>query len=491
MKAPSLLRALGLVALVFGATWLAAVLYWRTAATDVTAGHLVLCLLVLPLLLLAVLIVVRARLRRRRAASRTGDAVAQETVAADGPAPESPLLLYAAAAWSRAGSELVEIAASLAAPARPPLDPELRDSMGLPVFAAAVEGLDPAYVAEVLAAGPVGRHLRDAMPLHALRALALLEPVVEDLLLAALALDPHDALPSTRDGEAHLHPHAIHHSRSAQAGPAAGPAPPLRILALLPATWPAPLRDAAGHRIEALAATAGLTGERVVVEVIPATGADQSWQALDRLAAEPAPGVRHLLVAADSMLDPGVVAALESNQELLVSGHLEGRIPGEAAAGVLLGRPGATAVAEAPVRVHACCHAVAGRGRAAAADSARLLQAALEAADLLPEPDTLVFTDADHRPSRAVEAAGAITGALPDADAVGIGRHLGTSCGDIGIAAPLVLLAAATGHVRQNGAPALVLGLAGEIRRTALAISPLQAAGGGAEDTPAAAAATA
>ncbi|WP_036137657.1 hypothetical protein, partial [Novilysobacter defluvii] len=111
-------------------------------------------------------------------------------------------------------------------------------------------------------------------------------------------------------------------------------------------------------------------------------------------------------------------------------------------------------------------------GRAAAAGSAWLLQDALDIA-ALERGATTVFTDADHRPSRAVEAARAINGALPDGEPGSVARHLGLSCGDIGLAAPMVLLAAAAAQVRATDHPSLVLSLADGDERIALAVSPL------------------
>lgn len=496
MKAAPLLRVLGLAALVFGLTWLGAVVYWRAVGAEVTAGRLLVWLLVAPLLLLAVVLGARALLRGRRTAGVDGDE-GDPPAAATASGPERPLLIHSTAAWTRLGAEPAGLADALARPTRPPLHPNLRDSMGLPVFAAEIEDVDPGHFADVLAAGPGGARLRGGTPLHALRALALLDPVAEDLLLAARALDAAGApsRPPTAGAAGGLHPHALHHSRSAQSRAEAPRMPPLQVHLLLPAAWPPALHEAAAARVVAMAGAAGLAGERVVVEVHPSADACQCWHVLDRLAAvDPEPGARHLLLAADSMLDPRVVGQLEARGALLVSGHLEGRIPGEAAAGLLLTSAKDTAGPDRPLRLHACCHAPASRGRAAAADSARLLQAALETAARQPAPDTLVFTDADHRPSRAVEAAGAITGALPEADAVEVARHLGTACGDTGIAAPLVLLAAAAAHVRQADAPALVLALAGDTRRTALALSPAPEGAdrsAAVEDTPAAEAVTA
>ena len=475
MKAGALLRVSGLGVLVFGATWLVAVAWWRASGTEVTSGHLLACLLVLPLLLFAALLGLRALLRRRRARR---DAAGTEGGGQESPgvppAPsDRPLFLHAAAAWTRAGRDPDTIARALAEPSRPPLHPRLRDSMGLPVFAAGVEDLDPAWSAAWLGRN-LGEHQAAALPAHVLRALALLEPVAEDLFVAALGLEgePQGSAAPVPTAGAGLHPHAMHHSRSARAPDGAAPRPPLRVQLLLPAAWPGPVREATATRMTELAAASGLTADRFTLEARAATGPDEAWRALDRAATLEA-GVPHLLLATESMLDPQRVERLESGDQLLVSGHLEGRIPGEAAAGLLLvAAPVPGTGAGRPVRLHRSGRAPAGRGRAAAAGSARLLQDAVAIAGLESEA-AAVFTDADHRPSRAVEAAGAIHAVLPDVEPADAARHLGLACGDAGLAAPLVLVAAAAAQVREAGAAALLLGLAGETERIALAVSPL------------------
>lgn len=480
MKAAALLRAGGLGVLVFGATWLAAVLYWRASATEVTSGHLLVWLLVLPLLLFTALLGLRALLRRRRAGRATPPAGEEEGNAASDavPAtPDRPLYLHAATAWTRAGSDPDVIAAALANPSRPPLHPGLRDSMGLPVFAAEAGDVDPGW-----SAGWLGRQLGErvaaAQPPHVLRALALLEPVAEDLLLAAAASVANPARPglAAPAEDTGLHPHAMHHSRSARAPGGAAPTPPLCIQLLLPAAWPAPVREAAAARLAELAAASGLDAGRFIIEACAANGPDDVWRALERAAAQDLDAPR-VVLATESMLDPLRIEQFEARNQLLVSGHLEGRIPGEAAAGLLLAAAPLPAPGERPpVRMHRCSRADAGRGREAVAGSARLLQDAVRTAGLEDGP-RCVFTDADHRPSRAVEAAGAIHAVLPEAELAVAARHLGLACGDAGLAAPLVLLAAAAAHVHVAGAPVLVLGLAGDARRTALALSPVPVPG--------------
>src|SRR5690606_27221671 len=114
----------------------------------------------------------------------------------------------------------------------------------------------------------------------------------------------------------------------------------------------------------------------------------------------------------------------------------------------------------------------AGSGRGASRQAAELLQHAMTTAAQPAESIALVFSDADHRPSRAIEIAGAIAATLPELDPVDDARHLGLACGDLGAVAPLALLAAAAAQAAQSEAPVLAFGLADPRARVALALSP-------------------
>ena len=470
MRAGASLRVLGLAVLVFGVVWLAAVLYWRANAVEVTAGHLLAWLLVLPLALFASVLAVRALRRRRdRVASHelpdAGDPEGSAPAGAD--TDDRRLYVYAAAVRTRAGNDPAAVAAALVRPARPPLHPRLRDSMGLPVFAAGVDDADPERVAGLQAGAAPG------VPPRALRALSLLDAVAEDLFATAervVAVPAPSGLGAP--GAVGLHPHALHHSRSAQAPAAATAALPMQVYLLLPADWPPSLHSAAAARVAEIAALTGMPEDAFELNLEPAQGASGAWQALERIAAlDAGRGVPRLLLAAESLLDTGMVQGLEAGGQLLVSGHLEGRLPGEAAAGLLLTGAPVPGTGPETVRLHRAARGTAEKGRAAAAASTQLLQEAVRIAALDPG-SAVVFTDADHRPSRALEAAGAIGGLLPGEDPEVTARHFGLACGDAGLAVPLVLLAAAASHVRGSGAPSLVLGVGDDRERVALALSP-------------------
>ncbi len=487
MKTAALMRGLFGVALAFAAVWLIAILYWRSSGATPTTVQIIGYLLVVPVLLIGMVFLFRmliGRRKARRTSAPSHDAAGAETPDSDpGLAqPDHVLYIRAAAARTRAGSSGEALAQALVHPQRPSLHPTLRDHMGLPVFAAAVEDLDiepvRAAVAGVL---PESRSRSQAFGDEQLRTLALLESVADDLL--CVALPPLTETADTRDSDRNatsLHPHAMQHSRSSRAT-AQTPSPPvLHIRLLLPADWPEPVRRASGDWLADKAAATHFADGRVRMEVEPVTGAADAWRVLDRIArAEGSEKPErstdiHLLLAAHSLVHEDGVNRLDGAGALLVSGNPEGLIPGEGAAGLLLAAaPPSSGPGMPAVRLHRVVHAPAGKGRGAARALAVLMQHTLNVADPLLAPIGAVFSDADHRPSRAIEIAGAITACLPDLDPVEQARHLGLACGETGAVATLAVLAAAAAQTDADGAPVLVASVADSELRFAALVSPV------------------
>ncbi|MGH8084532.1 MAG: hypothetical protein ACREPV_04580 [Lysobacter sp.] len=481
MKIARVLRTGALVLLLFAAVWFAVVLYWQLGEINPTAGDLAIWLLGLPLALLGGFWLLRWGVRRakqKRAAQPTLDAeVGAEPVVDSGPQPDRIVHLLAGAVWLRAGSDAAAVAAALAKPERPSLHPRLKDALGLPVFAAEVDGLDPGSVDAALVAILADPDALDRVfGEESRRALALLDPVAEELLTAALP--PASIAPDPMHAGVGLHPHAMHHSRSSRAAAPAPAAAILRVRLLLPATWPPMARQAAGDWLQGKARAIGFSDDQFSVDAAPVSAAGDGWRLLDQLVQAQArdnDGDRLLLLAADSAIGDASIERLDARRQLLVSGHPEGLIPGEGAAGLLLGHAEnpLDPHASPPLRLHRLLHGRAGAGRGASRQAGELLQHAMTTAAQPAESIAVVFSDADHRPSRAIEIAGAIAATLPELDPVDDARHLGLACGDLGAVAPLALLAAAAAQAVQDQAPVLVFGLADTQARIALALSPL------------------
>lgn len=492
-KAPALWRRLLLWLLVIGLIWAVVIFAWRVNDTDPAAHDLVLWLLVLPLALIVSFYLLRAGVRRLRQPRVAGVTEAASTpdpndvTAVEAPQINYRLHLCGSALQLAAGASADEVLQALAEPKRPSLHPQLKDDHGLPVFAAPVDGLDPGTVAAAIA--PVMRDSADFEQLfdeQAQRALALLDPVAEELLLAELAALPAPVGEPNRSG---LPDYVMAHSAS---GRAAGPrpaAPMLRVSLLLPADWSTLARQAVADWLLAKARAVGLDVDRIGIDAIGIGGPQEVWRVIDQigLAQHRMPNHdRHLLLAAQSQIGEGSVEQLEESGVLFASSRQQGIIPGEGAAGVLLTAPAAplTADAAAPLQLQRPVLGQAAHSntsRAAVRATSELVDRAFANA-LVPSPpkgvpasDAIktVVSDADQRTSRSSEVAGVIAAQLPELEPMQHGRNLGLACGELGIVAPLALLALAAAQAARDTAPVLALSVADDTLRAALVVSPM------------------
>lgn len=462
-------RAIGAIG-VFVLVGAAVVFYWHVEDISPSAVDLTGWLVGLPLALLGGYWITRwavARSKARAAAApAAGDVAAGDAPGAadDGVPVDMQLQLLASAVMLPAGSDPVAVAAALVEPKRPSLHATLKDAAGLPVFAAPIEDVDAKSVQAPLRAAHTSEEPFERLfPEERLRAIAALDPVADELLLRALP--PAAAEEALETWQAHAARKRV-----------ATVEPVLRIRLLLPASWPAAARQTGGDWLQAKAVAIGHVPAQVSVEIMAVHGAGEVWRLVDQLAQaqarQPDPDLQ-LLLAAHSQLGEESVSHLAAAARLLGSGRPEGLIPGEGAAGLLLAAPSRAIDPEAkPQRLHRIVHGQAGSGRGAARDAARLLERALASAVHTPDRITTVFSDADHRPSRAVEAAGAVAATLPELDPSSQCLHLGVPCGDGAHVMPLALLAVAAAQVGEGQAPVLVLGVADHAARAAVVLSP-------------------
>ena len=482
MTVATLLRRFAAAALVFVLVGAVMVAYWRRTGASPAAGDLGLYLLALPLGLIGGYWLLRWGIDGRKAKTSAATAAATGAdVADDGPQPDRVLHLLAHAVLIPAGASAAEAVAALVEPKRPALHPQFKDDGGMPVFAAAVDGVDPDAIAEALreflAAGSQPHADIDAVFAEEhLRALALLEPVADELLQVALAADADEMDPYARVAEV-------------------APASVLRVRLLLPVAWPVAARQTAADWLLAKATTIGYRVGHVSVDVIAVEAASDVWRLLDQLgqarARESESGRdsdRHLLLGAHSLLAEAAIEQLSQQRPLLGSGRPEGMVPGEGAAGILISasvaavdgvasvNPDVDLDVPLPLRLHRVSSAPALAGvpsRRVSQHAADLLARSLVTAAQPAHAVAALLSDGDHRPSRAVELAGAMAIALPDLDPIVHGLHLGIACGDLGAVAPLALIAAAAAQAEQSAAPVLAISVADDTLRFALAVSPL------------------
>ncbi|MDN5780711.1 MAG: hypothetical protein L0H23_01590 [Luteimonas sp.] len=452
---------------VFAIVWLCTILYWRSSGATPGGGQMLLFLGVLPLGLLAgIWLARRGRAARNTApGTPTADAGAANTGEDEPAEAQPPLDCLAGAVRLPCGDMAEEVLALLPMPPRPGLHPKFRDRDGLPVFAAYVEDLPTDAIADMLAGstmGGPGGTVQD----ERLRALALLEPVATELfdrlgqLLPPLAVAEERVVAGLRRGG---------ETEVRQV---------VRVWALVPAAWEQRLRQACGDWLLDLALASGIDQRRIALEVSPVTGVEHTWQLLEGIGSGAIDDAAwHLVLGCDSAIGERSVQALASSGRLMDSRRIEGVVPGEAAAGLLLRSASAPAAFEpdAPVAMHRVRRTTLEAGsklRPAARATGELLSRALQRSATQADAVSLVLTDADQRPSRAAEAGAAVANACPDIDVAGECGSLGVACGEIGHVAPLALLALAAAQVRASRQAVLVLSINAEHERFAVALAP-------------------
>ena len=452
-----------LVLAVFGIVWLAIIIWWQESRTLPTGVDIALYLFALPLALLGTLWLGTKLVRAARAPkpeAEPGDTAPAEAVAApQGPA-RLDIVAVAAQAW--AGSDSASLLAAAIEQTRPELDPGLKSGSGYPVFAARAPHLDDDEL------GAIARER------------GLDESVRAPGLLRALRLLVDTARPLV--GEAHRHVTALDiPARDADW-------PTLALMLLLPDDWSEAAREHA--RSEILGAAGVWPDERVSVTVHPvhdATAADSLLREIAALRAPTAPrpgadqpganAVWRIVLAADGYVDATRVAQWDAESRLLTPTNPQGRVPGEAAAGLLIGPDSAQAqvrVAFSPfVRRAKPADARGALAEPALADSIATL---LEAETLETTAVGGILSDADHRGSRPLEPVDLAARMFPHLDPATDCTALGVACGHTGAASTLLTLALASEACVQFAHPILALSLQDPALRCAALVTQPAAA---------------
>jgi hypothetical protein len=433
-----------LLALVFGIVWLAVIIWWQESHTLPTGMDIGLYLFALPLALIAAgwagARIVRARREARAApapAAPTGEAEAAPA------ADLARLLALAGTARAALGPDPAAIHAALAKHQRPELDPSLKNARGFPIFSGRAAHLDTDALREAAgaAAGPDGRLGGDC-----LRAAALLSEVVETLSQEARAHVLDGSTPQ-RDEDW----------------------PQLQLELLLPAEWP---QAARAHALDRARDAAVWAPGRIEARAHAAQDSLASDRLLRQLAQEPldkTSATLRLVAAADSYVDAGVVQAWDAEGKLVGTSNPQGRVPGEAAAGLLLDLAAAAPGAPPPDGLPADAFALtlsptARRGTEADARGAtgepmlaELATRFLEQQGRRADDIRAVVSDADHRGSRPLETAGLAGALFPALDPNQDCLSIGAACGHTGAAAHLLTLAIAAEACAQTDAPVLAV----------------------------------
>ncbi|PTA73065.1 MULTISPECIES: hypothetical protein [unclassified Stenotrophomonas] len=455
------------VVMVFIATWGATILYWRNSGTVPTGMQMLAYLGLLPVGLSGAGFMLRSAARRGAdaALAKAGDdapgPVTSATRHAAEPAQQVPAVALLAGEL-KLGVDLdpQALLAVAAAPPRPALDGRFRDNYNLPLRMSAAPGLDEFEVLQVRQDGiDTAAHER--------RALALLQPVLERLLEVAFT-----ALPEIEASEEVVV--AGLRRRDEQRVENV-----LTLELLVPGSWSDALRPWVQDWLLQQARAAGLDARRFDVCVTTLDGTREVWphvqRVIDALHASSTPRW-HLLLAAASSIDPGIVSAWEASGVLATAKDPDGRVPGEGASGVLLASTHAAREGDGRLWRPQLVRAEQIEGQRPAEQRRQLAALASQWHAALGADSgqaRFVLHDADHRGDLMVDAAAIAATLAPDLDFSPQSLALALSAGELGPVLPVAQLALAHAQLQRQSEPVLLLGVADNQQRLFGLVDPL------------------
>lgn len=443
--------------LVFGASWIGAVSYWRASNRMPSTLDLFAWMAALPLgLLLAVWI------GRRVVASRATPAASAPALDAAA-APAAPnslpaLAMLASSLRTPHGLSPDELAQAIdAGRARAGLDPELLDEEGYPVFSARADAAVEEEIKDDIHTWRVGAALEDPQwTPEQWRALALGSAVASDLLLLAGG-----------------HPQLL----APQGRPAATP-PLLRIHAGVTPDWSEAQRATLDAWLSTLAVRAGWPAEKVQADSRPVPVSAVLEQLALRAGTQAEP-VFAIVLAFGSHIGEDQVGQLSMNGALFTAANQQGLVPGEAAAGLLLADARQATLFDPRAPSLQLASAARGAEQAGRRKPDPLLLRQLAAA-LFPDPSdagavSAVFADTGHRSANLVELTTFAGEAAPQLDPGQDVKAVGGACGHCGEAPFLAALALAHQHALDSAGAALCVGNEDPLQRTAALVRPAAA----------------
>ena len=476
----SLIKGAALFVAVACVVWIAVLWRWRATQREMDAGDIVLYLAILPIVVFALVLAARWAVRgalekqdARGAAAAATTGAASSGAAASTAGDKPALSWHLLGAWTHtaAGANVDDLLAAIeAGDPRPRPDASLRDDEGLPVLTARIAELDADAVEEALqrslAARAADAGARPPVPERAVRALASLAPLIEELAqsLAAWALQWHEAEARTSEDGARL----------------------VRVLAAWPGDWDdATCATAqawlAAHLCDPLVDVLPLARWTIRSQRMSGTellsAAERTLDALQRQGRDD-PVV---LMACHSDLDAEGIRNLERGQRLFHSARRpKVAMAGEGAAVLALSAvdwPADAAIDAERVRFDSPAivrraESIEAAGRTSSDDAVRLVNHGLASAGLAGATIAKLATDADQHTARATELFAVTLALMPDLDANEDLRLAGTIVGRLEAAAPLLTLAMAAAQARESGRPAVALSLADPHWRMAAVLRP-------------------
>lgn len=506
-----LFKGLGLFVLIACLVWLGVLWRWQSTRHDMSTEDIVLYLGLLPLGLFGFVLLARwawqsaaARADHRavqaRATTGVAEPAAEAPVPADAARHATCQVLAATLSCAAAGSARELLQAAQAGKPRPGLDSSLRRADGLPAITARVAAADEADIADALAAALTRLRLRrpefaGREPAERLqRALGLLGAVLAEAMAAlspwALQLGGRAAEPVETGAGSGGAAAADTRSQVAAHATRRAPAMPEPSAVRVLVAWPEGT-DEFGRELARQWLTDTLRGlgegtvadERWRVHAQAAGSGPELLLEADRLLQEQRRQGREdllLVVACHSDLDSHTVLRLDDAQALFGTGMPRGRVPGEAAAALVLadaGWPADPAADRPPTHLHRPAigqrsKSIDAPGRTSSDVAVQLLQHALAAARFDAAGVLALATDADQHTPRGPELFGATLAELPHLDAAEDLHLAGPLCGHIGPCGALASVAMAVQHAADTGQPCVALSVGDPVWRAAAVARP-------------------
>lgn len=447
---PHWLKSLLLGVLVFLCCWGSAIAYWRITDRVPANWELAVYLLGLPLLLLL------AFRFGQILFPRNGTALSTTQSSTPKPAETPPaqgLAILAASVRTPCGASPEELAAAIAAnKAGPSLDPELLDDGGYPVMTARSNDAVDTDLQEEIARWLEQNGINTLnFKAEQWRALILATLVTRELV--QIAAEDFRSQSLLR----------------------------LQLVPILP-DWSGDYRRAAAEWLRNTAATSGWTKADIYLDEELLEEADEAGAPFifDRLAAgvleQPSLAV---VVACSSNIGEETVRKWAADKTLFSSSKTNGAIPGEGAAGLLLGQLSQAKAMES--NVYVCLDEMnQGRLGISAQETKRvdpklmsqLIDSALKRASAHDNDVVKIVTDADHRPNRVLELISCSSTRMPQIDGTEDVLKVGVATGCSGAVPFITALALARHHVLELQAPVLAVSNRDAYHRVAALVRP-------------------
>ncbi len=527
----SLLKSLSLLIAITCTVWVIVLWRWQATQHDLSVGDIALYLGALPLVLFATAMLARWALSglADRAARRDGAKTATTTTPTRSHAPatsgeaelRATMHLLAAPLNCAAGQSARGVAAAIVGQ-RPGLDAHLVDDDGLPVMTARIERLALDSLSPPLELVAALARRREAAwasmePSPSIgRALAALSPCLDAVFEA---LRPW----SERMGVAHdsgaapfappwmnaareaggstdaipAHPAQIALAGVSTASPtqsrpnnldsAARHVPPARVLVYV--AWPQDatafdravadhwLQRAMDKRRDGIVASGRIVRPPAEPAMTGPALLRHADEAMVRMRRESAPHDLVLVLAAESRVVESCVRRWQHEGLLCSSRNPKGRIPGEAAAALLLapepwasdgveGHEPAAQLHRPPIAMRN--KSIDAIGRIDPAVATHVAEQAMVVTGIAPADFGALVSDADQVTPRGLETYATTHALLAHLDAADDVMLTGVPCGDVGAVSTLIAVALAAHHALERDQPCLALSVGDALARTAI-----------------------